>query len=59
MKELCIIVKNPTGLHPRPGTEFVRIAKGFESSITVTKDGKEANAKSLVKVILQGFSLSH
>lgn len=56
MTELRIQVKNPTGLHTRPGTEFVRIAKGFESNITVSKDGKEANAKSLVKVMKLGIS---
>lgn len=56
MKELRITVTNPTGLHTRPGTEFVRIAKGFESNITVSKDGKEANAKSLVKVMKLGIS---
>ncbi len=56
MKELRIKITNPTGLHTRPGTEFVRIAKGFESNITVSKDGKEANAKSLVKVMKLGIS---
>ena len=56
MKELRMVVKNPTGLHTRPGTEFVKIAKGFESTITVTKDGKDANAKSLVKVMKLGIS---
>ena len=33
MKDAIITVKNPTGLHTRPGTEFVQLAKTFESDI--------------------------
>ncbi|MGP1457820.1 MAG: HPr family phosphocarrier protein [Treponema sp.] len=56
MKEIAITVKNPTGLHTRPGTEFVQLAKTFESDITVKKGEKEANAKSIVKLLKIGIS---
>jgi Phosphotransferase System HPr (HPr) Family len=56
MKEAVIIVKNPTGLHTRPGTEFVQLAKTFESDIIVKKGEKEANAKSIVKLLKIGIS---
>ncbi len=56
MKEAVITVKNPTGLHTRPGTEFVQLAKTFESDITVKKGDKDGNAKSIVKVLKIGIS---
>ena len=40
MKEAVITVKNPTGLHTRPGTEFVQLAKSFESDVSVIKGEK-------------------
>lgn len=56
MKELEIQITNPTGLHTRPGTEFVKLAKTFASDITVKKGEKNANAKSLVKLLQIGIS---
>ena len=56
MKEIKITVTNPTGLHTRPGTEFVRLAKKFESNIVIKKSDKVADGKSLVKVLKLGIS---
>lgn len=56
MQKLQIEIANPTGLHTRPGTEFVRLAKTFESAIQIHKGEKTANAKSLVKVLKIGIS---
>ena len=42
------------GLHARPAAQFVKKAKQFSSDITVVKDGKEANAKSSLKVMTLG-----
>ena len=39
------------GLHARPAAEFVQKAKGFSSTIVVLKDGREANAKSPLKLM--------
>ena len=39
------------GLHARPAAEFVQKAKGFSSAIVVEKDGREANAKSPLKLM--------
>jgi phosphotransferase system HPr (HPr) family protein len=52
MEELRIVVKNETGLHSRPADLFVRTAKLYESNITVKKNSKFADAKSILKVIL-------
>ncbi|MBI9105776.1 MAG: HPr family phosphocarrier protein [Spirochaetales bacterium] len=56
MKELEITITNDTGLHSRPADVFVRTAKLFESSITVSKGEKSANAKTIIKVILLNVS---
>ena len=56
MKEITITVKNPTGLHTRPGTEFVQRAKAVQSDIFIRKGEKEANSKSIIKVMRIGIS---
>lgn len=51
-----LVIKNPTGLHARPASEFTRCASGFKSKITVNKpDGKPVNAKSIIMVLSQSF----
>ncbi|MTI15999.1 phosphoenolpyruvate--protein phosphotransferase [Rhodobacteraceae bacterium RKSG542] len=42
------------GLHARPASELVGIAKSFHSKIEILRDGKVANAKSPVKILLLG-----
>lgn len=46
-----IIVANKTGIHARPASMFVKAATQFKSNITVTKDGKTANGKSLITIL--------
>ncbi len=54
IKEL--VIKNPTGLHARPASEFTRCASSFKSRITVNKpDGDPVNAKSIIMVLSQSF----
>lgn len=57
MYELKTTVKNATGLHARPATEFVMLAKSFTSNVTLHKEGstrKPANAKSILQVLAEG-----
>ena len=42
---------NPTGLHARPASVFVKAANGFKSDIAVISGEKRINAKSIVKVM--------
>lgn len=42
------------GLHARPARSFVQTAKGFSSEIAVLKGGREANAKSPLKLMTLG-----
>ena len=55
-------ITNATGLHTRPGNDFVKTAKQFSSEITLTKGEKTVDAKSLLKVmktnVIQGDTVS-
>jgi len=53
------ILKNDTGLHTRPASDFVALAKTFSSEISVKRlgdDANEANAKSILSILTKGFS---
>ena len=51
-----IKIINPTGLHTRPGTRFVKEARKYSSSILISKGEKTADAKNLIKVLKIGIS---
>ncbi len=44
------------GLHTRPAAQFVKEAKSFACNITITSNGKSANAKSLFKLQTLGLA---
>lgn len=46
----------PHGLHARPATALVEVAKRFRAEIAVAFDGQVANAKSLVSLLRLGAS---
>jgi len=50
--ERSTIIRVHEGLHARPATRFVKLAKGFESDVELVKDGKAVSAKSSVKLML-------
>lgn len=48
------LLKNPGGLHARPATFFVQECNKYKSEITVTHNGKTANAKSVITLMTLG-----
>jgi len=54
MKQLDIVIQNPTGLHARPAKLFVNTAKQFQADIRVHNGLKKANAKSLISMLTLG-----
>lgn len=52
-KDISII--NETGIHARPAAVFVNLATKFKSQIYVRKDGKKANAKSILHIMSLGI----
>lgn len=55
MMERSFAVRVRDGLHARPATQFVKLAKSFASEITITCNGQAASAKSAVKLMLLGI----
>ena len=51
MKEFKYIITDPEGIHARPAGELIKAIKDFASKITITKDGKVADAKSIFGVM--------
>lgn len=47
MKEFTYTITDSEGIHARPAGELVKLAKEYNSSISVFKDGKKADAKKL------------
>ncbi len=46
-----VTIKNPTGLHLRPAGELSNLATSYQSSITIIKGNKTADAKSLLALL--------
>ena len=53
-KKLKIL--NKLGLHARAAAKVVQIANEFESTIIITKDGKNADARSIMKLLMLSAS---
>lgn len=55
MQECTKIITHAVGLHARPAAQFVKLAKGFSSTITITNttrnSEKSIDAKSLIALI--------
>ena len=54
MLERKVTLGSKSGLHARPAAIFVQNAKGFQSQITLTKNDKTANGKSILSVLTLG-----
>ena len=51
---LDLTIKNPTGLHARPATMFVSLAKEYTSEVRVRYGDKVTNGKSLASLLKLG-----
>ncbi len=50
MSERVLEITNDEGLHLRPAAELVKLAARFSARVTLERDGKEINAKSVLHV---------
>ncbi len=50
-----VTIQNQVGLHARPATFFMQKANECASSIWVERDGRRANAKSLLGILSLGI----
>ena len=51
-----VTVQNQVGLHARPATFFIQKANEFKSLITIARDERKVNAKSLLGVLSLGIT---
>lgn len=51
MKEFHYVIKDEQGIHARPAGMFVKEAAAFASQVTISKDGKEVDAKRILGVM--------
>jgi len=52
-------IVNTSGLHARPASDFVRIAKTFSSKITIKNlntNGETVSAKSILRLLAEGIT---
>lgn len=56
MIEKDVIVINKLGLHARAAAKLVSLASTFVSNITVEKDGRQVNGKSIMGVMMLAAS---
>lgn len=57
MRAVEVEIVNPSGLHTRPGSAFVKRAREFVSSVTVVKGERRGNGKSLLTLMKVGAVL--
>ncbi|XOQ42879.1 MAG: Phosphocarrier protein HPr [Clostridium sp.] len=55
MKSGTVTLTNKVGLHARPAAELIKTANKFQSKITISGRGKEANAKSIIMILSLGL----
>ena len=49
-------IRNPLGLHARAAARFVHTASRFRSRVTVTRNGKAMDGKSILGILLLAAS---
>ena len=54
MKKFEYTIKVELGIHARPAGMLVKEAKKFSSKVTITKDGKSAEATKLMAIMALG-----
>lgn len=51
MRSFTYTITDPVGIHARPAGLLVKQVKGYESTISIEKDGKEVNALKLMALM--------
>jgi len=62
MQEIELEVRNPSGLHARPASMFVKAAAGFRSRVRIenlTRGTKPGDAKSILTMLTAGVKRGH
>lgn len=55
MKKINYVITDPVGIHARPAGQLAKLAKEFESKLTIEFEGKSADAGRLLSVMGLGI----
>ena len=55
MKEFDYTIKDAVGIHARPAGQLVKLVKGLDSKVTISKGDKSVNATQLMKLMSMGI----
>jgi len=50
--EAIVTIRNRKGLHARASAKFVKVAEGFDATITVTRDGHSVEGTSIMGLMM-------
>ena len=59
MKEFKYVITDNEGIHARPAGELVKVAKSFEASVMIEKEGKKADCKKIFGLMGLGAKKGH
>ena len=59
MKEFRYVITDEQGIHARPAGLFVKEAAACECNVTISKEGKEVDAKRILGVMGLGVKKGH
>ncbi|MGL6294190.1 HPr family phosphocarrier protein [Eubacterium aggregans] len=51
MKEFTYTITDPAGIHARPAGLLVKQAQPYASEVTICKEDRQANAKSMLSIM--------
>lgn len=55
MKEFNHVIADPEGVHARPAGELVKLAKNYQSSISIIFDGRVGDCKRVFTIMALGI----
>lgn len=47
-----VVIVNKLGMHARASAKFVSLASGFQSEISLTRNGQKVNGKSIMGIMM-------
>ena len=59
MPKKTLTIQNKLGLHARAAMKLTDTASRFESKVTITCNGRTADAKSIMEAMVVGASFGH
>lgn len=59
MKTFDYVITDAEGIHARPAGELVKVAKQFESTVKIGKDGKVVDCKKIFGIMGLGAKQGH